>query len=200
MEPRELWSWMIPGEGAWFDVLGHHWPWVSTSRAADIVKAFIAQLPDDYKLDGEIAIHPTATIEKDVVLKAPVIIGPNCFVASHAYLRGGVVLMGNNSIGPGCEIKSSFVFPHSNLAHFNFLGDSIMGSHVNMEAGAIAANHFNEREDKTIFAKVSGMDIPTGTTKFGAMIGNGCKIGANAVLSPGTILEPGRIVGRLELV
>ncbi len=36
----------------------------------------------------------------------------------------------------------------STLAHFNFAGNSIIGSHVNLEAGAVIANHYNERTEK----------------------------------------------------
>ncbi|MEJ0029014.1 MAG: DapH/DapD/GlmU-related protein [Bacteroidota bacterium] len=144
----------------------------------------------DFVKDG-IFIHPTSKVEEGAVLKGPIHIGPNCFIGAHAYLRGGVYLMGNNSIGPGCELKSVIIFPNTNLAHFNFVGDSILGSNVNIEAGSIIANHFNERTNKEIFP---------GVTKFGALIGDGCKIGANAVLSPGTILEKNTIVDRQELV
>lgn len=139
----------------------------------------------------DIFIHPTSVVEQGAVLKGPIFIGPNCFVGAHAYLRGGVYLMGNNSIGPGCELKSCILFPNSNLAHFNFIGDSIIGSNVNLEAGSIIANHYNERNNKEIFP---------GVTKFGAIVGDGCKIGANAVLSPGTILKKETIVGRSQLI
>src|ERR1044071_5251317 len=142
------------------------------------------------KKGNETFIHPTSVVEAGAVLKGPIYIGPNCFIGAHAYLRGGVYLMGNNSIGPGCELKSVILFPNSNLAHFNFIGDSIVGSNVNFEAGSIVANHFNERTNKEIFP---------GVTKFGALIGDGCKIGANAVLSPGTILDKNTIVDRTEL-
>ncbi len=42
--------------------------------------------------------------------------------------------------------------------------------------------------------------VSTGMEKFGALVGDYCKIGANAVLSPGTLLERKSIVGRLVLV
>jgi acetyltransferase-like isoleucine patch superfamily enzyme len=42
--------------------------------------------------------------------------------------------------------------------------------------------------------------IPTGCDKFGALIGDGTKIGANAVLAPGTILAKQSIVSRAEHV
>ena len=140
---------------------------------------------------SDIFIHPTSKVEEGVVLKPPVYIGPNCFIGAHAYLRGGVYLMGNNSIGPGCELKTCIIFPKTNLAHFNFVGDSILGSNVNMEAGSIIANHYNERSNKEIFP---------GVTKFGALVGDNCKIGANAVLSPGTILKKDTVVPRQALI
>lgn len=175
-------------------------PWQVVQQAPFAIAKMLPRLPADYTIKDGVAIHSTATVEEYVVLKAPIIVGPKCFLASHAYLRGGVYLIGNNSIGPGTEIKSSIVFPFSNLAHLNFVGDSILGSHVNMEAGSIIANHYNERVDKVILVKIDDREIKTGVEKFGALVGDGCKIGANAVLSPGTILKKSTVVGRLELI
>jgi len=175
-------------------------PWQLAQQVPSIILKLISNLPSDYSIINGVAIHSSAKVEEHAILKSPLIIGPNCFVASHAYLRGGVFLIGNNSIGPGCEIKSSILFPFTNLAHFNFVGDSILGSNVNMEAGSVIANHFNERVDKMISMKIDNREIKTGVEKFGALIGDDCKIGANAVLSPGTILKKSTIVGRLQLI
>lgn len=194
------WSEYIPS----FDEYAAPWnslqPWDLVKQLPDLLRSLIGSLPSEYVIKEGVAIHASAKIEEHVILKAPVIIGPHFFVASHAYLRGGVYLIGNNSIGPGCEIKSSVLFPFTNLAHFNFVGDSILGSRVNMEAGAIIANHFNERSNKMITVKIDHREIETGSEKFGALVGDGCKIGANAVLSPGTILKKSTIVGRLQLI
>jgi NDP-sugar pyrophosphorylase family protein len=151
-------------------------------------------------MQNGIAIHNTAVVEQNVVLKGPVIIGPGCFVAANGYLREGVHLIADVKIGPGVEIKTSVIFPGSALAHFNYAGNSIIGSHVNFEAGAVIANHYNERADKVIAVTHNGQSISTGTEKFGALVGDRAKIGANAVLSPGTLLEPGAIVKRLQLI
>lgn len=59
---------------------------------------------------------------------------------------------------------------------------------------------FNERVDKQISVRVDGQVVVTGLTKFGALIGDGSRIGANAVTSPGTLLPPGSVVPRLGLV
>ena len=176
------------------------YPWILTSKAKEIIAEILSSLSGDYKIQEGVAIHKTAILENSITLKAPVIIGPDCFIAANCYLRGGVFLMAHNSIGPGCEIKSSFIFPHSNLAHFNFIGDSIIGANVNFEAGSIIANHFNERANKEISVLINGKRVETNIQKFGAFVGDGCKVGANAVLSPGTILVPNSVVKRLELI
>jgi bifunctional N-acetylglucosamine-1-phosphate-uridyltransferase/glucosamine-1-phosphate-acetyltransferase GlmU-like protein len=108
--------------------------------------------------------------------------------------------MENVKIGTGCEIKTSIICPDSAIAHFNFIGDSLIGRRVNFEAGSITANHYNEREDKTITVVHRTQRICTHATKFGSLVGDDARIGANAVLSPGTLLLPKSIVGRLELI
>ena len=157
-------------------------------------------IPHHANIGGGIAIHATATVESGAVLKAPIVIGADCFIGAHAYLRGGVFLGNSVKIGTGCEIKTSIIFNNTAIAHFNFIGDSILGSNVNFEAGAITANHYNEREDKMIPVVYHSAILQTGVNKFGSLVGDYCKVGANAVLSPGTLLLPNSIVKRLELV
>ena len=175
-------------------------PWKVILSIQSILTKKIQSLSSEFKVNGNIAIHKTAVIEEQVILKGPLIISQHCFVAAHAYLRQGVYLGDRVSVGPGCEVKSSLIFSDSSLAHFNFAGDSIIGSVVNMEAGAVIANHFNERDLKDVEVNINGERFKTGIKKFGALVGDGSKIGANAVLSPGTLLLPKTIVKRLQLV
>ena len=113
------------------------------------------------------------------MVKGPAIIGAECFIANGAYLRGGVWLDERCIIGPGSELKSSFVFSGSKLAHLNFVGDTILGSDVNLEAGSVIANHRNERIDKQIRVRIGAMLHSTGVEKFGALVGDRVRIGAN---------------------
>lgn len=175
-------------------------PWNVTKDLEAILHQHIGQLGEDYRVRDGIAIHETAVIEPGAVLKAPLVISEHCFVGAHAYLRGGVYAGAGASIGPGCEVKTSIILEASRMAHFNFIGDSIIGRDVNIEAGAILANHFNERDDKQIRVLYRSGTIATGVSKFGSLVGDHCRIGANAVLSPGTLLLPGSVVKRLELV
>lgn len=172
-------------------------PWALVTQAPAVVRQLLADLPaDDYSVQGEIAIHRSAIVEPGALLKPPLIIGADCFIASRALLRGGCWLDAHCIIGPGAELKTSFVFSGSKLAHFNFVGDSVLGHGVNLEAGSIVANYRNERDDKEVQVRVAGLLQRTGCDKFGALLGDQCRIGANAVLAPGAVLAPASVIGR----
>lgn len=175
-------------------------PWDVTGQAEMLVSRARRQLGKEYSMRGEFAVHQSATIETNAILKGPGIIGPQCFVASGAYLRGGTYLAENCTIGPNSELKSCFMFSGSKVAHLSFVGDSILGVGVNIEAGAIVANYRNELSDPTVRIAYKGGVIDTGVTKFGALIGDYTRIGANAVIAPGALLEPGSRVGRLQMI
>jgi len=175
-------------------------PWVVVHELDGIIRDLLAVLDENYVIKNDIAIHKTAVTESNVTLKAPLIIGKNCFIGANSYLRNGVILSDQVKIGTGCEIKTSIVFDKTSIAHFNFIGDSIIGREVNFEAGSITANHYNERKEKEIYVLYDDKLVNTEVHKFGSLVGDHSKIGANAVLSPGTILNKGSVVKRLELV
>jgi UDP-N-acetylglucosamine diphosphorylase / glucose-1-phosphate thymidylyltransferase / UDP-N-acetylgalactosamine diphosphorylase / glucosamine-1-phosphate N-acetyltransferase / galactosamine-1-phosphate N-acetyltransferase len=175
----------------------HAAPWELTTRSAEIVRSLIPALPAaDYTVTGDVAVHRSAAVEAGAVLKGPLILGAGCFVAAGAYLRGGCWVDHDCTFGPGAELKSSFVFAGSKLAHFNFVGDSVLGSDVNLEAGSIVANYRNERSDKEVLVRLGGKLLRSGCRKFGAVLGDGVRIGANAVVAPGALLVPASVLRR----
>ena len=178
----------------------HQAPWDFVGNIEALLKQQIAGLDPSYQRVDEVAVHRTARLEPGAVVKGPAIIGPNCFIAAGAYLRGGVYLERDCIIGPSSELKTSVMFAGSKLAHMNFVGDSIIGADVNIEAGVIIANYRNELESRNIRIGYREQVINTGVGKFGALVGDGSRIGANAVIAPGALLERGSIVGRLQLI
>jgi bifunctional N-acetylglucosamine-1-phosphate-uridyltransferase/glucosamine-1-phosphate-acetyltransferase GlmU-like protein len=81
---------------------------------------------------------------------------------------------------------------HVQLAHFNYVGDSILGSHVHLAAGAVLSNlRFDQRP---IAIKMGGEKIPTELKKFGAILGEYAQVGCNSVRLPGTLLGRNSIV------
>lgn len=175
-------------------------PWNITNDLKNIIEKMILNLGDDYIIQDNIAIHKSATIENNVTIKKPAIIGENCYIGANAYFREGVYLDKSVKIGPGCEIKNSIICSGTAIAHFNYIGNSIIGKNINFEAGSIAANHYNERANKKISVLYDNKIIETNSDKFGSLVGDNSRVGANAVLSPGTILVKNSIVKRLELV
>ena len=176
-------------------------PWNITPNLAQILIKIIANLnPSEFEINEGMAIHRSAIIEHNVTFKSPVIILNNSFIAANTYFREGVFIDKFVKIGPGTEVKSSIICSNTSLAHLNYIGNSIIGSNVNFEAGSIAANHYNEKKEKEIKVIYKGKTISTGVNKFGSLIGDNSKVGANAVLSPGTILAKNSIIKRLELV
>ncbi|WP_228520526.1 DapH/DapD/GlmU-related protein [Flavobacterium sp. CSZ] len=175
-------------------------PWNITNDLKAIIEKMILNLGDDYIIQDNIAIHKSATIENNVTIKKPAIIGKNCYISANAYFREGVYLDQSVKIGLGCEIKSSIICSNTAIAHFNYIGNSIIGRNINFEAGSIAANHYNERANKKISVLYDAKIIETNSDKFGSLVGDNSRIGANAVLSPVTILVKNSIVKRLELI
>lgn len=174
--------------------------WLVSQDCENQVLALLARLGAGYRRHGNCAVHETAVVEQGAVLKGAIIIGAGSFVAAGAYLRGGVYLGSNCIVGPSCEVKSSFMLGGSKLAHFNFVGDSLIGENVNIEAGAIIANYRNELDGADIKLRYADNVIEIGVNKFGALVGDGCKIGANAVIAPGALLRPNTHVPRLGLI
>ena len=181
---------------------GHLAPWEWTRDAPTLIQAALATLGADYFIadSGDVAVHPSATVEDGSQIKGPAIIGPHCLVARTALIRGGCWLDAACIVGPACELKSSYLFAGAKLAHLNFVGDSVIGAGANIEAGAMIANYRNERADKRIRIRSGEIIIDTGAEKFGALVGDGARIGANAVIAPGALLAAGAIVARLSLI
>lgn len=175
-------------------------PWELTARAREAAARLLAGVGPGCAVSDGVAVHGTAAVESGSVVKGPAVIGPDCPVAAGAYVRDGCWLDAGCTLGPGAEVKSAFLFAGSTLAHFNFVGDSVLGAGVNLEAGAVIANYRNERPDSAIVIHADGRRIATGARKLGALVGDGCRLGANAVVAPGALLRPGTVVPRLGLV
>ncbi|MBO6525854.1 transferase [Erythrobacter sp.] len=173
--------------------------WALTTDAPRAVATQIAGLGSDYRVCEGVAVHRSATVEERAVLKAPCMVGPECFVAHNAYLRGGVWLADRVIVGPSCEVKTCFLFPGSKIAHLSFVGDSVLGGSVNIEAGAIVANYRNESATKAVRIVFEGGTVETGSDKFGALLGDRVRVGANAVIAPGAIIKPDTVLPRLAL-
>lgn len=137
-------------------------------------------------------------LEPGAIIKAPAFIGAGSEIRQGAYMRGNVIISAGCVVGHVTEVKNSIFMDKSNAGHFAYVGDSILGSRVNLGAGAILANlQFRSRREidedsiNEIMIKGDDGDIPTGRDKLGAVIGDYSEIGCNTVTAPGTCVGHG---------
>jgi NDP-sugar pyrophosphorylase family protein len=176
-------------------------PWQLVGQLPRLILEALDGLPPEFhRRSAQVAVHRLAVVDESASITGPLIISANCHVGAGAVLRAGTWLDEDVTVGPHSEVKSSLIYARSAAAHRNYVGDSLIGQDVNLEAGVVLANHFNERVDKRIFVRIKGQVVDTGLAKFGAVLGDGVRIGANAVTSPGTLLLPRTVIPRLALV
>ena len=151
-----------------------------------------------YLKEQDIFIGAGTRLEPTAIIKGPAVIGENCDIRQGAYVRGNVFAGEGCVIGHCTEVKNSILMDHSEAGHFNYIGDSIIGCHVNMGAGSRLANlQFRSKEEKEkgfiypIQVPLESEDFKTGMEKLGAVIGDHAELGCNAVLCPGTLIGKG---------
>ena len=161
------------------------------------LKAFILKLqsqlnPEDNAVTGPegaaVYVHKTAAIAPSCVLQGPTIIGPGVELRPNVFIRATALIEAGASVGFSVEIKNALLLPGATLAHFNYCGDSILGGHAHLGAGAITSNLKSDHSLVTV--QVGAEKVATGLKKFGAIIGDYAEIGCNAVLNPGSMIGP----------
>jgi NDP-sugar pyrophosphorylase family protein len=140
-------------------------------------------------LDGPVFIADRCRLEPGVVLRGPVIVGEGVEIRTGAYLRGGVIVGAGCVVGAHTEVKRAILLDGAHAPHQNYVGDSILGSHVNLGAGTILSNVKNVGDEVTF--PCGGETVRTGLRKFGAVLGDGCRTGCNTVANPGVLMAPG---------
>jgi bifunctional UDP-N-acetylglucosamine pyrophosphorylase / glucosamine-1-phosphate N-acetyltransferase len=137
-------------------------------------------------ISNQVYIGAGTVVEQGAVIKGPAWIGENCHVRSGCYVRENVIVGDGVVMGNSCEFKNSIVFNEAQIPHFNYVGDSILGHRSHLGAGVILSNvKLNHAE---IAVNTAEGPIPTGMTKFGAIIGDRSEIGCNAVINPGAVI------------
>ena len=166
---------------------GKTYPWEVLPEIGDYVMKLGATLSDEFDHPEEnIWIHKSVKIAKTATLYGPLIIDADTEVRPGAFIRGNVLVGKNCVVGNSTELKNVILFNTVQVPHYNYVGDSILGTHSHMGAGSITSN---VKSDKTlVVVKNDGEEIETGLKKFGAMIGDYVEVGCNSVLNPGTVI------------
>ena len=157
------------------------------------IKEFIIELgnslnKDYHKIDDNIWIHKSATINKTAEIHGPCIIDENAEIRCNAFIRGNVIIGKNCVFGNSCEIKNSILYDNVQVPHFSYVGDSILGYNSHMGASSITSNLKSDKSN--IVIKEDSNIYETNLRKVGAFLGDNVEVGAGCILNPGTIIKP----------
>ena len=122
--------------------------------------------PETIFFSNDTKIGKNVTIEPYVVIGSKVKIGNNVIIKSFSHLesckienkveigpyariRPETVLKEGSKVGNFVEIKKSIVGRKSKINHLSYVGDSDLGSSVNIGAGTITCNYDGVKKSKT---------------------------------------------------
>ena len=142
-------------------------------------------------LDAGTKIGPYCVIRNSVIGKGVVIhayshvdgakVGNQSLIGPYARLRPGADLSNDVHIGNFVEVKNSKIAANSKANHLAYVGDSIVGSRVNIGAGTITCNYDGVNKHQTIIED----DVFIGSdTQLVAPV----RVGRGATLGAGTTL------------
>ena len=168
----------------------------SKAHLAEATKMLNNKIVQKHLDNGVQIIDPTTTwISPETEIGADTIIYPSCYIngknkigkhckiGPFAHLRGDVVLEDYVKIGNFVEVKKTTIKSHTNACHLTYLGDSEIGSNVNIGAGTITANY-----------------NPLSKVKSKTIIKDDVKIGSNSVIVAPVTIEEGANVAALSVI
>jgi NDP-sugar pyrophosphorylase family protein len=194
-KPSDLFDLSQSEHAALFDGCEHAWDALKKLKA--YIDERIRSLPRAAKQAGvfigpDVFVGEGTVIEEGAMIKGPAIIGKNCEIRHGAYIREHVIIGDKCVIGNSCEFKHSLLFNQSNVPHFSYVGDSILGFKAHLGAGVKISNV--KLMPGNVAVLRDGQALNTGLRKFGALLGDNTDIGCNSVLNPGSIIGRGSVI------
>ena len=169
---------------------GKTYPWEVLGEISDFIRALGPTLPaEEYDHPSEdVWIAKDAKVFPSAYIGAPCIIDHEAEVRHCAFIRGSAIVGKKAVVGNSVELKNVVLFNNVQTPHYNYVGDSVLGSHSHMGAGSITSN---VKSDKTLVVMKDGDErMETGRKKIGAILGDYVEVGCNSVLNPGTVIGP----------
>ncbi|MGA2913905.1 MAG: bifunctional sugar-1-phosphate nucleotidylyltransferase/acetyltransferase [Methanoregula sp.] len=167
----------------WMDV-GNPWDMLDANLTlmGNLQSDLKGTVEEGVSIHGTIIVGEGSLVKSGTCIEGPCIIGKNCRIGPHAYIRGATSVGDDCHIGHCTELKNSIIMAGTNIPHFNYIGDSIIGTGCNFGAGTKIANLRHDHSN----VRVCGKD--TRRKKFGAVIGDGVQFGINCSINVGTLI------------
>jgi bifunctional UDP-N-acetylglucosamine pyrophosphorylase/glucosamine-1-phosphate N-acetyltransferase len=154
-------------------------------RLGDGVRIESNNLLRDTEIGSGTVVHSNCHIEGATM-------GVDCEIGPFARLRPGAQLADRVKIGNFVEVKKSTIADGSKVNHLTYIGDTEIGTAVNIGAGTITCNYDGANKYRTVIGD-------------GAFIGSGVlivaplEIGKDATIGAGTTLTKPAPEGQLTL-
>ena len=114
----------------------------------------------DTKIGKNVVIEPYVVISKNVKIGNKVNISSfshlegvkienNVNIGPYARIRPGVVIKSGSKIGNFVEVKKSTIGKNSKVNHLSYIGDTSIGTDVNIGAGTITCNYDGVKKNRT---------------------------------------------------
>jgi bifunctional UDP-N-acetylglucosamine pyrophosphorylase/glucosamine-1-phosphate N-acetyltransferase len=112
-------------------------------------------------------------------------VGANCHIGPYARLRPGTKLAEDAHVGNFVEIKNSEIGKGSKANHLSYIGDSTVGSRVNIGAGTITCNYDGANKFRTVIEDDAFIGSDTQLVAP-VRVGKGATIGAGSTITKDT--------------
>ncbi len=132
----------------------------------------------DSQIGDNVEILPNSVIEQAKIAEG-------CRIGPFARIRPETELAQNVRVGNFVEIKKSQIAQGSKINHLSYIGDTIMGSQVNIGAGTITCNYDGAYKHQTIIGDNAFIGSDTQLVAP-VIVGQGAMIGAGSTITANT--------------
>ncbi len=175
------------------------YPWDILPRINKFLTALIENKPNGFSEYSEsVLIGKNVKLGTGVEIHGPTVICDGTELRHNAFIRGNAFIGCGCVIGNSTEVKNSVLLDGAQAPHYNYIGDSVIGSYAHLGAGVICSNLRSDKRNADI--KLKACRYPTGLRKVGAFVGDGAEIGCGCVLNPATVIPKYSTVSPLSSI
>ena len=127
------------------------------------------------QIGNDVTIEPMSLIEQAKI-------GNQCSIGPFARIRPGTQLADKARVGNFVEIKNSVIGDASKINHLSYIGDTSMGSEVNIGAGTITCNYDGANKHRTVIGDRAFIGSDTQLVAP-VTVGNDATIGAGSTIT-----------------
>jgi UDP-N-acetylglucosamine diphosphorylase / glucose-1-phosphate thymidylyltransferase / UDP-N-acetylgalactosamine diphosphorylase / glucosamine-1-phosphate N-acetyltransferase / galactosamine-1-phosphate N-acetyltransferase len=172
-------------------------PWMLKNAVEDFLRSvdgcILGEVHPSASISGNVHIEKGAVVEAGAMIVGPAYIFSGARIGHCALIRDNVIVGPSSEIGHCAEITRSTILFNSRALHFVFLGDSVVGSNVNIGSSCVFSNLLVDEPvripaEKMISVTIRGKRVPTGYTKFGSIVGDNAQTASQISFNPGTLI------------